>query len=364
MRTQTVPVDTLPRTRHCPPVAAAVCAAVGLCAPLALALPSLTAHPNGAGDITWPNPLPVGFNANTDMHQHWNTDPLPGVAGKFKTYAAWDDNNWRYNTVADQSQLKANGDAADYGHGYMANPAQYAFRSNAGLGDAAFPAAAAADFVTGVSTWMNTVNQNGMLNTNGKPTSTSINFAITGVDMNPDIIVRFSNNFPTGANYPGNGGVPGTGYFPSPGEIEPNGTWPGNPQGAGTSDGVLAYWTPSLKVLTFNANIPWYYSTGNPIVDNNPANGANQWDFLSVVLHEFGHVIGLDHPDNPVLNTTMYPSFPQRAGLGGQLGILRDLDGNTVDGARDLYTIPIPAPETMMILGLGGLLAARRRRRS
>jgi MYXO-CTERM domain-containing protein len=136
----------------------------------------------------------------------------------------------------------------------------------------------------------------------------------------------------------------------------PDGTWPGNPQGNDTSDGVLAFWTPSLRTLTFNAKAPWYI--GN---SNNPAVSPNMFDFWAVALHEWGHVIGLKHPDNAVNFTTMYPSISQRGVMTmAQINLTRGIDADTLDGARGLYTIPTPG--TLGLLAFAGIVATRRRR--
>lgn len=339
---------------------ALITAALCLTAGAAFALPPLTPHGNGPREVTWPAVLPVGFNPATDMHQHWNADPLPGVAGKFKTYAAWDNNNWRYNTAGDAEQLKANGDAADYGHGYMETPAMYGWNQPPlGLDTPErrpVPLAAPGLVVNAVGRWTSSVNQTGMLNSNGVPVKTQINFNSLGAAVGgfaaADIEIRFADKYPTGANNAGGGAdLP----FPNYPEIDRSGTWPGNPQGGGTSDGVLAFWTPSLKRLTFNAQVPWFFG-----INANPLVAPNQFDFLSVALHEWGHVLGLDHPNGAIVNTTMFPFMPDRGTLGAGLALVMNVDADSVTGGRALYTIPTPSVGA--VVGAGLLAAARRRR--
>lgn len=101
--------------------------------------------------------------------------------------------------------------------------------------------------------------------------------------------------------------------------------------------------------ITMNDNIDWFYS-----IVNNPA--ANQYDFASVLLHEQGHSVGLDHFGAGNLSYVMKPNI-------GTGEVTRVIDPDAVHGVRDLYTITgIPAPGTGALLGLGGLLATRRRR--
>src|SRR5262249_50624601 len=142
-----------------------------------------------------------------------------------------------------------------------------------------------------------------------------------------------------GQNAAGGNGQPGESNFPIPPEIDPDtGTWGGNPRGGGTSDGVLAFWTPSLRRLTFNSLVPWYFGQSN-----DPTVAPTSFDFWAVALHEFGHVLGLDHPDAPLAFTTMFPSMGDRGSMTmAQLGLVHGIDGGTLDGARALYTIPSP----------------------
>lgn len=339
----------------------AIVAAVGSAAP-ALAIPTNPDPLHTAAATPWSS-VPIGaLNAATDAHQHWNTDNLAGVNAKFKTYAAWDNNVYRYNSVADRPKSKAL-DGADYGHGFMENVALYGFSPGNGLpNNPAVPFAAQSMFNTVPVIWSTAVNQTGVNNVNGVPVETKINWGNGGVGNFFDVTIRFATSYPVGAAFPGGAG---NRDFPDEIEIGNDGTWGGNPGGGAAAgiDGTLAYWTPSSRVLTFNSKINWFYADlMNPANDLLPTHAANQFDFVSVAIHEFGHVLGLEHPDNAVVNTTMQKTFPRRGGFNGQDGILRVIDGGTVDGARSLYTIAVPTPAGAALLGIGGVFAMRRRR--
>src|SRR5262249_21759956 len=159
--------------------------------------------------VTWSSVAFPMFNGQTDMHQHWKNQPLPGVAGKFKTYAAWDDANWRYNEVVGRSMNKAQ-DGADYGHGFMQNPAAFGItipdpltEPNGVPGRRPVPAGAQGLLPTVVNQWMTTVNQEGMLNSNNVATVTKINFANGGIGVGAQapgtqIEIRFADIYETG----------------------------------------------------------------------------------------------------------------------------------------------------------------------
>lgn len=106
----------------------------------------------------------------------------------------------------------------------------------------------------------------------------------------------------------------------------------------------------STLTITMNDNIDWFYS-----IVNNPA--ANQNDFASVLLHEEGHSVGLDHFGAGNLSYVMRPVYNT-----GE--VTRVIDPDAVHGVRDLYTIAerVPAPGAAALLGLGGLLVSRRKR--
>jgi hypothetical protein len=72
----------------------------------------------------------------------------------------------------------------------------------------------------------------------------------------------------------------------------------------GSADGVLGSFSihATLREITLVQGWNWYTGTDSGMVR------PDQYDFEAVLLHEFGHALGLDHSDDP--NSVMYESLP------------------------------------------------------
>ena len=314
-----------------PPLAAAGLLAL---AALAAALPTNPDPCHTANCMPWSTGA-VPFNPGANGHQHRTALSLFNVNGSYLTYSVWDDRAYRYNVAMDRPLSVAAGDPQDLGHGFItaANQPRFYFDPAATP-----PAWAQGEIQQVINQWSNMINGGGN-NVNAVPIQTQALFQPNGM-IGGEIKIRWAPNYPVGPA----GGGGGTQNFPS--QIYPDGgSFPvpaipgGGPKGG--RSGVLAYWTPSQQVLTFNSNVNWYMSTGNAANDNNPNFMPNQFDFYTTALHEWGHVLGLDHPNMPGAASTMQPTQPDR---GLPAGIIRTIDNGSLDGAKNLYTVNVCPP--------------------
>ena len=79
-------------------------------------------------------------------------------------------------------------------------------------------------------------------------------------------------------------------------------------------------------------------------------------DFESLMLHEFGHIVGLDHSE--------FGSAIMSTGGTGPGGLNRQLFSDDIAGIQFLYGVapPVPEPTSLAILALGGIALFRRHR--
>lgn len=84
-------------------------------------------------------------------------------------------------------------------------------------------------------------------------------------------------------------------------------------------------------------------------------------DFFTVALHETGHVVGLDHQTDADDIMKDDAGFKVRVKAGGAF---RALSPDDINGARDLYSVPVPEPSSVfgtLALGLLGLIGIHKK---
>ncbi|MDK1031974.1 MAG: matrixin family metalloprotease, partial [Planctomycetia bacterium] len=87
-------------------------------------------------------------------------------------------------------------------------------------------------------------------------------------------------------------------------------------------------------------------------VDNSDdVSGNGQFDFFTIVLHEFGHSLGLEH--SSVSGSVMESTYA---------GARRTLQLDDIAGIQALYGVPEPMTVSLLLIGLGGILLHRRKR--
>jgi hypothetical protein len=93
---------------------------------------------------------------------------------------------------------------------------------------------------------------------------------------------------------------------------------------------------PNDRDVIFNSNLQWDSYRG--------ALRPNVFDFRRVALHEFGHVLGLDHPDAPD-DSSFAGSRTAQTGVGAIMrsrisGGIENLRADDIDGVKLLYQRP------------------------
>lgn len=82
-------------------------------------------------------------------------------------------------------------------------------------------------------------------------------------------------------------------------------------------------------------------------------------DFLTIALHETGHILGLQHSADDLSGSIMRASIQKDAAWGGTM---QTIDANSAFGAAELYTIPVPEPASAAVLASVFLMMLRRHR--
>lgn len=293
------------------------------------AIPSRDPHTHGPGWVTWSEaPIPPANPDNTN-HQHNSNLDIRGANGSYDGYAVWDSERlfegprdmWRFPVGTGNA-----GSPAVFGHGFIADDfisaIEYSFvgagwdNDNRGLVNAAFT-----EWESEAKTRANgsVVGQGGALIRNPN--------TVVGINFDEDTLFTFTNFEIRWANL----NDPGTAaqWFPDDSPVDP---------------------APFDLELVFNTGELFNNAGTDTDWFSNPE--ANEWDFYSVVLHEIGHVLGLDGfaaGDGTNLMSHAANSF----GRGDQH---RFIDTSDLQGAIDLYSQPIPEPGTFFLSAIGFFL--------
>lgn len=317
----------------------------------ALGIPIVTPHSHNNpvitdGDTTWlTNPSemaddPDPDNPNTMQHQHRDRHPLDGklLAGGdvtktvdvggglgFGTYAVWDNRDWRFDRVKGES-------LDQYAHGFIeqgSNTAvRYRFLDNMDprLGNRWFTTTTGTNMRNVInnaySAWEAAVNGT-QLNVNGVPVVRSVDFMPVASDERAEISIFLSDGGPA---------------------FEPS---------------ILRMLFQFRNDYDFDDTLP----VGPPPFGNDADGngiGDNRLDFNFIALHETGHSLGLGHfGRNPLINLMIETTVRIDFNVNGA-----GIDAGSQDGARDLYSIPIPEPSPLILCLTGrAVLAAMMKRK-
>lgn len=325
-----------------------VAAAIVLSVSTARAIPSLNPHDHIL--VGFEDPAAGGAGVN---HHHW--DPLfplypgngvandetagspvasvgkPYVNVSFDAYSAWDQNG--------NQSLYRNGDAvANFGHGFIRQAVPYLF-------DGVIPVSARIDFNNAGTRWELDAAAQFAVDPFGAGTGREFGMAF---DVDPGVGLRRAEDINFNGMLDGLEDVNGNGLLDGFTVV-----WR-NIDGVG---GTRASWNPGQQLMEFDSTEPWFFGGAGNIP-------VGQEDFFTIALHEWGHIIGLNHINTGLAGRIMRSDVVTPASAAGTMGI-RSPDIGSLFGALALYIQPIniPEPSTFALVGLGGLAIWRYHRR-
>ena len=279
-----------------------------------IAIPARAAIVHYADTVAHPH-IP-SWEDNDGHHQHRSNNPVMNWGtgeGRYDGYAVWSNENFNYPTPKD---ITTHGS-----HGFIqedpVSAPDFFFAGDWTLGEGAKAKSLVSQ---AFKTWSDI--------TSDKPNlTTGILFNETALEAVAEIKVSWATEieFPNLVNT--------VAYF------DPN------PQGTGSD---------AFYNLIFKRNHDWFFEGTKA---DFLASGK-QDDFLTVALHETGHVLGLDHQNDIDDIMAILAGSKTDVAAGGAF---RALSADDLNGARDLYSVPVPEPGITLLssglaLGLGGLL--------
>lgn len=317
--------------------------------------------PPAAGE--WQDTNSRSHNHNTNIE--WNMENIyQQPIWLYDAYGSWyipegsDTMSFHFSKVLSGQD---HGDGVNFGHGYIPSSRPVVYQFGASFLDNS-PTAALADVNAGFSLWDTAIN------TDSRPyrkpeTYLGFDWRRATLGETADIAVNWwyqdwrsakSDQF-TDKNDNGryDAGVDtitvdhdGDGEF----DTERNFAWV-LPRAQPVVEFFQGYWVDDI----FYDNDWFFGGTDTP--------GEGQRDFLTTVLHECGHLVGLDD----LYNLEEGDGFEDSLMGYGALGVMRTIDSGSVQGGVDLYTISIPEPSSLIVWSLIGLtftgIAWRQRRK-